>query len=98
MSLPFHRKLRRRIAAPVYLAIRAMAVLLGKRKFQRVEGAEALYKYRKGRGELDRAQWRRWWKANQKHQRQLAAYKRTGHGRRIRIDPKVTGLPRAYVP
>lgn len=39
----------------------------------------------------DRAQWRRWHRANQKYQRRLTAFRRlTGR----RIDPRVSSLPR----
>jgi len=42
----------------------------------------------------DRAQWRRWYKANKKWQRQMAALKRlTGR----KIDPRIASLPRWVV-
>ena len=44
----------------------------------------------------DRAQWRRWYKANKKYQRQLAALRRLGTRRR-RIDPRIASLPRWVV-
>ena len=40
----------------------------------------------------DRAQWRRWYQANRKWQRQMAALKRIPPGRRI--DPRIASLPR----
>ena len=43
----------------------------------------------------NREQWRRWYQATTKHQRQLRALKQLGCGK---INPKSTGLPRWVVP
>lgn len=94
-GLPLRRRLGRRIVQPVWLAVRAMAVLLGLRSFSHTDGYEALLKYRTRMGELNRAQWQRWYQANRRRQRQISAYKRLGGAR---IDPKTTGLRRAMVP
>lgn len=87
------KKLRRRIGNTVRV-FRWLVVNIMKRTTKlgatREEVVDALQKRN-----MDREQWRRWYKANIKHQRRLTAMKRLRGGK---IPPGITGLPRWVVP
>jgi hypothetical protein len=89
-------KLNHRMKAVVSRAVLVARYLLGKIKFTHKEAVAVL----RGR-QLDRAQWRRWYQANRKYQRQLTALKQRAcyarPGFHMRIDPRTTGLPRGFV-
>lgn len=98
MSRKYQRnRVSRVIRGPLWRMVHFAARVLKRkaREYDPDKWLGDLYVKRKAAGELDRAQWRRWYKANKRHQRQLAAWKRLG-GRYI--DPRSTGIPRVLIP
>lgn len=86
--MTLRRKLLQRVMALPRAAVRSLLRVAASPKAIQVE---AQHRYEALRG--NRAQWRRWYQANTKRQRQLSALKRMG----VRIDPNSTGLKRWVV-
>lgn len=81
--------MKRRLIDPIRSVVREAIVIM------RSPMAQAIAQDLTTERCTDCAQWRRWYKANRKYQRQMAALKRIPPGRKI--DPRIASLPRWVV-
>lgn len=86
------RRIKQRTVARFrWFSVKLAAALAG---ITTKRGRERAFARAKKRADLNRAQWRRWYQADQKHKRQLRALRRMG----VRLRPNAWNLPRYIVP